>query len=56
MRISLLQRALRRSLLQPDRPRVRLSRKCPLDAGLDFSELDAMVESLWAGTDVVEQA
>ena len=51
MRFGLLQRALRRRLLEPDRKRVRLNRRDPLGAGLDFSELDAMAEALWAGTD-----
>ena len=50
MRLELLQRALRRRLLQPERARVRLNRSDPLGAGLDFAELDAMAESLWAGT------
>jgi hypothetical protein len=50
MRIGLLQRALRRRLLQPERARVRLNRSDPLGAGLDFAELDAMAEALWAGT------
>jgi hypothetical protein len=50
MRFDLLQRALRRRLLGADRPRVRLNRRDPLGAGLDFAELDAMAETLWAGT------
>jgi len=50
MRFDLLQRALRRRLLGADRPRVRLNRQDPLGAGLDFAELDAMAEALWAGT------
>lgn len=49
MRLALLQRALRRSLLD-DRRRLRLSRKCPLGTGYDFRELDAMAEKLWLGT------
>jgi len=48
MRLDLLQRALRRRLLDParrsDRP---LNRR---DPALDFSHLDAMAEALWAGT------
>jgi hypothetical protein len=52
MRLMLLQRALRRRLLRPDRPRLRLNRRDPLGAGLDFKELDAMAELLWAGTAV----
>ncbi|MBN9507212.1 MAG: AHH domain-containing protein [Altererythrobacter sp.] len=50
MRLALLQRALRRRLLHPDRPRLRLNRQDPLGAGLDFAELDAMADLLWAGT------
>jgi len=50
MRLDLLQRALRRRLLQAERARVRLNRSDPLGAGLDFTELDAMAEKLWAGT------
>ncbi|HTM96484.1 MAG TPA: AHH domain-containing protein [Croceibacterium sp.] len=49
MRLTLLQRALRRSLLGDRRP-FRLSSKCPLGTGYDFSELDAMAEKLWYGT------
>jgi len=51
MRLSLLQRALRRRLLGADRPRLRLNNRDPLGAGLDFAELDAMAEALWRGTD-----
>jgi len=50
MRFGLLQRALRRRLLEPERRRMRLSRHDPLGTGLDFAELDAMAEALWAGT------
>jgi hypothetical protein len=50
MRFGLLQRALRRRLLQPERMHMQLNRYDPLDFGLDFAELDAMAEALWAGT------
>jgi hypothetical protein len=50
MRMRLLQRALRRSLLRPDWPRQRLNSRDPVGSGVDFSELDAMAESIWAGT------
>jgi hypothetical protein len=50
MRLALLQRALRRRLLEPERKRMRLNRRDPLGAGLDFAELDAMADALWAGT------
>jgi len=56
MRLSLLQRALRRRLLDADRPRLRLNRHDPLGSGLDFAELDAMAELLWAGTAETGQA
>jgi hypothetical protein len=50
MRIGLLQRALRRRLLA-ERRRLKLNRHDPLGQGIDFSELDAMADALWAGTD-----
>lgn len=50
MRLDLLQRALRRRLLDPFRTRLRLNRNDPLGAGRDFSELDAMAEALWGAT------
>jgi hypothetical protein len=51
LRIDLLQRALRRRLLDPAR-----WRKAPLharDPALDFSHLDRMAEVLWAETELV---
>lgn len=51
MRVDLLQRALRRRLLTPERARMRLNRRDPLGTGLDFAELDAMADVLWAETD-----
>ena len=50
MRSGLLQSALRRRLLAPERARMRLNRRDPLGTGLDFAELDAMADALWAGT------
>lgn len=47
MRLHLLQDALRRQLLA-ERRRVVLNRRDPLGTGYDFSELDAMAESLWS--------
>lgn len=47
LRLHLLQTALRRRLLA-QRRRVLLNRKDPLGTGFDFSELDAMAESLWS--------
>lgn len=52
MRLALLQRALRRRLLE-DRNRLILNRRDPLGAGLDFAALDAMAESLWGATQAV---
>lgn len=52
-RLSLLQRTLRRRLLDaPGRPML-LNRADPLGQGFDFTELDAMAETLWAGTQTV---
>ena len=50
MRLDLLQRALRRRLLQPQKHWLRLNRADPLGTGGGFAELDAMAEALWAGT------
>lgn len=49
MRLQLLQSALRKSLLS-QRRRMILNRKDPLGSGYDFTELDAMAESLWDAT------
>lgn len=49
MRLALLQRALRKRLLSPQR-QLRLNRKDPLGTGLDFTELDALADQLWGGT------
>jgi hypothetical protein len=49
MRLELLQRALRRRLLDDTR-RLLLNRGDPLGSGRDFAELDAMAELLWRGT------
>lgn len=54
MRLDLLQRALRRYLLEGQRRRVTLNRNDPLGAGVDFTELDAMVDALWTSTVAVE--
>lgn len=47
LRLQLLQGALRRQLLA-QRRRVLLNRNDPLGTGFDFTELDAMAESLWS--------
>lgn len=53
MRIDLLQRALRRRLLDPANWHGRsLHRR---DPALDFSHLDAMAEMLWTSTDAVAE-
>lgn len=51
MRLRLLQSALRRRLLQGGAKPNLLNRNDPLGAGVDFSELDAMVDSLWAASE-----
>lgn len=51
MRLDLLQRALRRRLVAPGRPYLRLNRHDPLGGGLDFSSLDALADALWGGTE-----
>jgi hypothetical protein len=47
MRLHLLQGALRRQLLA-QRRRVLLNRRDPVGTGFDFTELDAMADSLWS--------
>ncbi|MEM7688460.1 MAG: AHH domain-containing protein [Pseudomonadota bacterium] len=49
MRLRLLQIALRRRLLD-ERKRMILNAKDPLGTGYDFTELDAMAETLWEST------
>lgn len=51
IRLELLQRALRRRLLD-QRRRLVLSSKDPLGTGTDFTELDALVDELWPATEV----
>lgn len=53
MRLDLLQRALRRYLLDGRRRRLRLNQRDPLGAGVDFTELDAMADALWGSTRAV---
>lgn len=50
MRMDLLQRALRRRLLDARDRTWRLNHRDPFRSGLDFTELDAMADLLWAGT------
>ncbi len=50
MRIGLLQRALRRRLLDTRARGFALNRKDPRWAASDFTELDAMAEALWSAT------
>lgn len=52
-RLNLLQRALRRQLLDPPRRRLMLNRNDPIGTGFDFSMLDEMAETLWGGTQTV---
>ena len=49
-RLELLQRALRRRLLDQQRRRFALNRHDPLGKGIDFTELDAMADQLWPET------
>jgi hypothetical protein len=49
-RISLLQRALRRRLLNPRRKPLRLNRFDPIGQDVNFAEIDAMVDMLWPET------
>ena len=51
MRLELLQRALRRRLLDPLRRRLSLNRHDPLGHARDFTEIDAMAEALWGETE-----
>jgi len=55
-RLALLQRALRRSLLEPQGRALLLNRRDPLGSGFDYTELDAMAERLWADTQAVAAA
>ncbi len=50
MRLGLLQRALRRRLLDSARRRLSLNRRDPLGHATDFAELDAMADALWGAT------
>lgn len=50
MRLGLVQRALRRRLLQGGRGRFALNRRDPLGPTGDFSVLDAMAEMLWVSS------
>jgi hypothetical protein len=52
-RLALLQRTLRRRLLDPPGKPFRLNRNDPLGRGFDFAELDAMAATLWAGTQTI---
>ncbi len=52
-RLALLQRTLRRRLLDPPGRPLRLNRHDPLGTGFDFTQLDAMAETLWSGTQAI---
>ena len=54
-RLSLLQRALRRFLLDSGRRHFVLNRRDPLGQGIDFSDLDAMADALWNATAILDQ-
>jgi hypothetical protein len=49
--LQLLQRALRRRLLDPGRKRLALNRFDPRGRLVDFTEIDAMVDALWPASD-----
>jgi len=49
--LQLLQRALRRRLLDQGRKRLALSRFDPLGRSVDFTDIEAMVDSLWPEND-----
>lgn len=51
LRLRLLQKALRRRLLDPVRKRLTLSRFDPLGREVDFAQIDAMVDALWPETE-----
>lgn len=50
MRLALLQRALRRRLLDHTRRRIPLNRRDPVRNPADFADLDAMADLLWGAT------
>jgi hypothetical protein len=51
-RLRLLQRALHRRLLGPGRKPLALNRRDPLGQGVDFGDLDTMVDALWPATNM----
>jgi hypothetical protein len=53
MRLSLLQRALRRRLMNPLRGRFLLNRSDPFGQSSDFTELDGMADALWPATETI---
>ncbi|MET0589489.1 MAG: AHH domain-containing protein [Novosphingobium sp.] len=56
MRLSLLQKTLRRRLLNPLRDRFVLNRSDPFSQAFDFAELDDMADALWPETDAIQLA
>jgi hypothetical protein len=50
MQLSLLQKALRRRLLDQSMRRISLNRRDPFGKLVDYAELDAMAETLWGAT------
>jgi A nuclease family of the HNH/ENDO VII superfamily with conserved AHH len=51
MRLSILQRALRRRLLDTRLRRLALNRNDPVGRSHDFAEIDAMADALWGDTE-----
>lgn len=54
MRLALLQRALRRRLMNPPGKRFVLNHSDPLCQAFDFTELDDMADALWPETDAIQ--
>jgi len=50
MRLTLLQQALRKRLIRREGRLAWLNRKDPFRPGIDFTEMDALAEALWAAS------
>lgn len=53
MRLGLIQRALRRRLLDHRERRISLNRKDPSGQPVDFADLDAMADILWGDSEAI---
>jgi len=56
MRMGVLQKALRRRLLQPPATPLRLNRHDPVGRDTDFTEIDNLIEALWPATEPATDA